>query len=62
MDGTKENGGGKGKKPGTGKAKQPHPCASPSTSPRIRKAKYTLWAEWTMTPIQGLRKRQVGKA
>jgi hypothetical protein len=34
--------------------------AKPNTTPRIRKAKYTLWAEWTITPIQVLRKRQLG--
>lgn len=42
--------------------KQTHRYASPSTTPRIRKAKYTLWAEWTMMSIQVLRKRQDGKA
>jgi hypothetical protein len=40
----------------------PHAYAKPNTTPRIRKAKYTLCAEWTMTPIQVLRKRQLGNA
>jgi hypothetical protein len=31
--------------------------ARPSTTPRIKKEKYTLCAEWTMMPIQVLRKR-----
>jgi hypothetical protein len=38
----------------------PHAYAKPNTTPKIRKAKYTLCAEWTMTPIQVLRKRQLG--
>ena len=36
--------------------------ARPNTIPRIKKEKYTLCAEWTMTPIQVLRKRQLGNA
>ena len=36
--------------------------AKPNTTPRIRNAKYTLCAEWTMIPIQVLRKRQLGNA
>jgi hypothetical protein len=40
----------------------PHVYANPNTIPRIRKARYTLCPEWTMTPIQVLRKRQLGNA
>ena len=36
--------------------------ARPNTTPRIKKEKYTLCAEWTMMPIQVLRKRQLGNA
>jgi hypothetical protein len=36
--------------------------AKPNTTPRIKKEKYTLCAEWTMMPIQVLRKRQLGNA
>jgi hypothetical protein len=36
--------------------------ARPNTTPRIKKEKYTLCAEWTMIPIQVLRKRQLGNA
>ena len=32
------------------------------TTPKIRNAKKTLWAEWTMMPIQVLRYRQLGNA
>ena len=35
--------------------------ANPNTIPRIKKPKYTLCAEWTMMPIQVVRKRQLGK-
>jgi hypothetical protein len=38
------------------------PYARPRITPRIRKARYTLWPEWTMTLIQVLRKRRAGKA
>ncbi len=34
--------------------------AKPNMTPSIRNAKNTFSAEWTMTPIQVLRKRQVG--
>jgi hypothetical protein len=34
--------------------------ARPITTPMIKKEKYTLCAEWTMMPIQVLRKRQLG--
>jgi hypothetical protein len=36
--------------------------ARPNMTPRIKKEKYTLCAEWTMMPIQVLRKRQLGNA
>jgi hypothetical protein len=36
--------------------------ARPNTTPRIKKEKYTLCAEWTMMPIQVLRNRQLGNA
>jgi hypothetical protein len=36
--------------------------AKPNTIPSIKKEKYTLCAEWTMMPIQVLRKRQLGNA
>jgi hypothetical protein len=34
--------------------------ARPITTPMIKKEKYTLCPEWTMMPIQVLRKRQLG--
>jgi hypothetical protein len=36
--------------------------AKPSTIPRTRKMRNTLWAEWRMTAIQVLRKRRAGYA
>ena len=36
--------------------------ANPSTSPRIRKKRYTLCPEWTIIDIQVLRKRLAGSA